>query len=534
MSEIEKKKRDTYRKNRSKLIMLQSVIIVILSLLILISAITYSYISKTYYVEYTESGRADYTVQLKDNEFYNSRFQAKDQTYVGTLVDSVIADMSYDMNVAAEDVWFDYSYSIMANLKIIDSRSDEAIFNNEYVLLPEKQYTHNASSRLSINELTVIDYDEYNELANKFVTAYDLTDTKNVLVVTLNVKVFSAGASVQSTTSNSHVTTLEIPLTNKTVDIEMTSGAATQDVKTIACDAGSGKEFFKVFAVILGVIDLVMIGILVAFILLTRTKDITYASKLGKIISHYKSYIQRILTPFDTAGYQILEVNSFDEMLEIRDTVQAPILMYENSDKTKTVFLIPTDAKLLYLYTLAVEGYDEPVAPAEEQSVPTEPVCEEPVAEPVIPVAMPSEPIMTEEPAEEEPQDFVYAVVEEPVIDEHVDAVTEEEAPVQIADEIENGIEVIGVVWPERPDHKIYRYDPNGETVDKGDVVLVPSFDAANNKDIIREAEVAEANKKVPVDSVVFPLKKIIRVVKRKAEEVFSTMILKDEDKTEQ
>ena len=42
-------------------------------------------------------------------------------------------------------------------------------------------------------------------------------------------------------------------------------------------------------------------------------------------------------------------------MLEIRDTVQSPLLMYENEDKTCSQFFITTAEKVLYLYEIAVE-----------------------------------------------------------------------------------------------------------------------------------------------------------------------------------
>ena len=83
------------------------------------------------------------------------------------------------------------------------------------------------------------------------------------------------------------------------------------------------------------------------------------------------------------------------------------------------------------------------------------------------------------------------------------------------------GVEVVGVVWNER-DHgnRIYRYDPNGETLHDGDVVLVPT--KASSKETVKKAAVAEGNHKVDPDTVKHPLKKIISVVKRKMEEILS------------
>lgn len=90
--------------------------------------------------------------------------------------------------------------------------------------------------------------------------------------------------------------------------------------------------------------------------------------------------------------------------------------------------------------------------------------------------------------------------------------------------EDEPGVEVIGVVWPERAHkNKVYRYDPNGETLHEGDMVLVPTRDAARDREVIRKAAVAHGNYKVDPECIKHPLKKIIGVIKRKAEEVLSS-----------
>ena len=73
----------------------------------------------------------------------------------------------------------------------------------------------------------------------------------------------------------------------------------------------------------------------------------------------YRSFIQQIDGEFDTAGYQVVLIKTFIELLGLRDTIQSPILMSENLDQTRTQFLIPTDTKLLYVYEIKVDNYDE-------------------------------------------------------------------------------------------------------------------------------------------------------------------------------
>ena len=117
-----------------------------------------------------------------------------------------------------------------------------------------------------------------------------------------------------------------------------------------------------------------------------------------------------------------------------------------------------------------------------------------------------------------EVKDIEQAIAAPDVILEEIDFV-EESDPYDEELEEEEGVEVIGVVWPERAKkNKIYRYDPNGEKLNEGDIVLAPSRDAAKNKDIVRKVAVAHANHRVAPESLAHPLKKIIGIVKRRAE----------------
>ena len=136
--------------------------------------------------------------------------------------------------------------------------------------------------------------------------------------------------------------------------------------------------------------------------------------------------------------------------------------------------------------------------------------------------------------AEESEVPEVIAAVEEAEVE--ADAEVEEIlASIPCADEEianENEVEAIDIFWEERT-HKTYRYDPDGNTVEEGDVVLVPTRDEASDKDVVREAEVARGNYKIDSATLDHPLKKIIGVVRRKAEKIFTAMIEPDDKSKE-
>lgn len=553
MSESEKKKRFNYRKNREKWIFVQSVIIAVLAIAILISVLVAGQLEKTYYIGYTESGQIDYNVFLKENDFYDREYLEKDQSYVASLIDKIIANFGYEMNMEADDVNYRYSYSIASRLEIVDNTSGSAIFNSEKTLVSAENKVESSNNRLSINEIVVISYDEYNDLAENFLKTYGLTNTTSNIVLSLEVDVLSDCPSFTSGATQAYSSQLRIPLTTKTVNVKMTTALPDGETKMVACNRGVGSEVFKTTATVLGVVDILLVLLLIAFVYLTRTEDITYNARIKKILSHYKSYIQKISNMFDTSGYQVIRVNGFDEMLEIKDTIQAPILMYENEDKTCSKFIIPTDSKLLYLYEIKIEGYSEPEPQAKPE--PSNATVVKPhitnLVRPVVKVVV-NAPTAVQK---EEPGAEIETVAEEPEIENEADSVgyeaqvvvsteeepealVEEETLEDVAEEIvpeetteevcaeESGVDAIEVFWPERRyEHKTYRYDPDGNTVGEGDIVLVPTRDVASDKDIVREAEVSKGNHKVDPSSLNHPLKKIIGVVRRKAEQVFTAVI---------
>ena len=617
MSEKEKKRRAAYRKNREKWIFVQAVVIIILTLAVLISSIVAAQLKSKYYIGYREGGSIDYNVFLKENEFFEQTYLGKDQSYVASLIDKIIANFSYEIDMDTDDVNYRYSYSIKSRLEIMDDTSDVAIFNPERELVNKQNLSQNSINRLNINEIVVLNYDEYNDLANKFLETYDLRSTTSNIIVTLEVDVLSDCDAFTGSAVDTYTSELRIPLTTKTVNIQMTSAVPIEEAKMIACTRGMGSEAFKTTAIVLGVVDVIAILLLVAFIYFTRTPDITYTARVKKILSQYKSYIQRINNLFETHGYQIVMVDTFEEMLEIRDTIQAPILMYENADKTCAKFMIPTDSKLLYVYRIEIEGYVEPETEAKPDPTPTtivkpnitnvvRPVVKVVVNNPTPPAPEPEteadietiieepqieiesesddlpEIIATVEETEEEPEvteeetevteeetevteeetevteEETEVTEEEPEVIEEETEVTEEEtevteeepevieeetedieaiiASIPTADEEiidENTVEAIDIFWEERT-HKTYRYDPDGNVVDKGDIVLVPTRDEHSDKDVVREAEVGRGNYRIDPAELDRPLKKIIGVVRRKAEKIFTAMITPEDEENKE
>ena len=512
MSEAEKKRRLDYKKNRKKWIFIQMIAVAVISLIVLSSCAVYYMVDQAYYIEYTEQGNADYKVLLKDNDFYEGEWVDGKKAYGASLIDNIEADFSYALNMDANDVKYEYNYSVIAKLLVADGSSGTAIYEPEFELVPSTDNIKTSGDKLKIMETVNVDYQRYNQIASDFIKLYSLKNVNSSVIVTMTVNVVSKCASFENTSNNNtYSVSLRIPLVSdsNTVTINMTSSVPEASSKVLACESAVNKDVFKVVGIIAGILDALVVGFLLAFIYITRNEDIRYEARVNKILSNYRSFIQVITNVFNPEVYHILKVSTFTEMLNIRDTLQSPILMNENEDKTCTTFIIPTHTKILYTFEIKVANYDDIYGTRTEEDDLIIAELEEELENAEEPVIL----------ADNVDEVALEAALESP--DVNLDAIDydEDDDDEYEVEEYEPGIEVIGVVWPEKTRHnKVYRYDPNGEKLTNGDIVLVPSRDVARNRDIIRKAAVAHGNHRVDPDHIEHSLKKIIGIVKRKAE----------------
>ena len=358
MSELEIQRRQEYKRKRRRRMIMQIIAIVIAAAIALASFVVYNKVNSEYFIEYTEQGDIDYKVQYLQNGFFEEEWIEKDREYITSLVNSICADFDYVLNVDATNVNFTYQYSITATLLVADKDTGNAYFTEEEVLLPLQAQSATSSS-ISIQESVEIDFPKYDAAAHKFISTYDLKKASCTLIVTLNVDVVSACDELAQSNLNTYSVSLNVPLVEDTFSMMRTSSTADNQTKVLACQGAVCQRVFVYVGVAAAALAVILTIILAIFLRLTVNDDITYDAKVRKIVSAYGSYIQKMEGLFDDDGYQIILIKTFNEMLGIRDTIQAPILMTENRDETATRFLIPTNTHLLYVHEIRVDNYDE-------------------------------------------------------------------------------------------------------------------------------------------------------------------------------
>ncbi len=366
MSELEIVKREEYKNNRKKWILIQLAVLISFLLISLGSFVIYDRLSRTYYIEYTECGSVDYFVQYKENDYFDGELISGEQAYISSLVKEMVANFDYELNMGISNVNFNYNYMIDATLVVADKETGNTFYSLEEVLVPLTSEKNTRSLGLSISKQVVIDYVKFNKIASSFVKTYGLKNSSSTLIVNLTVEVLSQSDSFEENNENVYTLALNIPLVVETFSIHTTSSGPQCDSKILAYKNNISAKVFKIISIVMGVAGGLSVIGLVVFSQLTKNEDITYESKVKIIMSAYGSFIQRMEVAFDDTNYQRVLIKTFNEILNIRDTLQTPILMFENKDKTLTTFVIPTDSKLLYVFEIKVDNYDEIYSKNEE------------------------------------------------------------------------------------------------------------------------------------------------------------------------
>ena len=325
--------------------------------------------SKGDLISYNEKTNVDYKVFLKENEFFSNDYLDANNRYIASLIDFINANFKYEISLDEKDVDFSYSYRIEAEVSVRETSGSKPLFNKRYELLNKDNLSSNGQSNVTITENIKIDYNEYNDLIQKFVNIYGLSDTDSTLLINMYVNVKGSCDDFAEDSKNSTVITLSIPLTTKTVGIDIKNNVVESSYKVIC---NSKKSFITgklLLSIGLLALDVFLLIGLINYIRTSRTPKTIYDVELRKILNGYHSYIQKVNNKVSITNEktllvdgvdiykacQIFVLNSFTDMLEIRDSLNTPILMSTNDGESETHFII-LDAKnkAIYVYELKV------------------------------------------------------------------------------------------------------------------------------------------------------------------------------------
>lgn len=343
-------------------------LIVALFIITLTLFIGYIKNNKGYFVHYKENSNVDYKVYLKENTFFENDYLDSDNRYIASLIDYIKANFQYEMNMEEQDVNFDYSYRIEAEVSVTEPTSSKPLFTRKYEIVKPVTKIASGQSKVVIDEDVNINYNDYNDLVQKFVTVYGLNDADSTLTLNMYIDVKGSCEKFTEDSNDTTVISLVIPLTTKTVGIDIKNNLVESNNNVMLCkDKSSFIQFNLILAILTFAIMIYLIYLLIKYINDTRTAQTVYSDELKKILNNYHSYIQKVKNNISLTENKILvdgislykdcqvfKLNTFTDMLEIRDSLNTPIIMSSNESNATYFIIIDAHNKAIYVYELKV------------------------------------------------------------------------------------------------------------------------------------------------------------------------------------
>lgn len=308
-------------------------------------------IQKEQNVFYEEVGSPNYKIYLKDNNYYKQDYLDKDMSYIANLIDYISVDYNYKF-ISDTELNGEYSYKMVADLEIRNPKNNSLFYVERYNLSEEKLFPIKNEKEYLINETININYDYYNAIANNFEASYGV-DTESNLTVSLELHRKIDGTLVSNSDINSDdKINLIIPLSEKTINLKTEPLAIKNNSVKISLN------HYKINDIKYLIFALLFLGLaLTIFIYITKkTMSLkpqanSYDKILRKILRQYDRLIVNVNTMPNFEKSNTIEVDSFYELLDAKDSIHNAIFYYEVTPHQKCYFYINSDNKFI-VYTL--------------------------------------------------------------------------------------------------------------------------------------------------------------------------------------
>lgn len=305
-------------------------------------------------IDYQGNSNLDYKVYLKENDFYEMPYLGKNKVYVASLIDYINVFFNYQFHIN-DTIPISFKYDVVAKLEIKDEALENIYYEKEYNLLTNEAMLDQNNS-YSFNKDVKIDYAYYNNLANKFKNSYGV-DTVSSLIVSLKVH---KDAKEGDILLSDEVATLSIPLSEKSVNIKLVTNDVNETNNfTITPKLSLTNIKNLIISIIFLIISIFLTIKLIHYISLLNSKKSPYDKFINKVLKEYDRLIVISRTMPPLAEFRIIEIDSFQELLDVRDNLKMPIMYYNVTSHQKCYFYIRYEDSIYLLKIKAVDMQDE-------------------------------------------------------------------------------------------------------------------------------------------------------------------------------
>lgn len=301
---------------------------------------------KLYFVE---KGDVNYLVCLKDNNFFEDQCLNSNMSYVASLINNFSLNFNYQFNGNIDDLINNVDYQVNAKLIIENIDTKAKYYEKEFELVSKTDdIVSNNGTLYDLNKNINIDYEYFNNIANSFKSQYGV-NSQSYLEVCLNINKYSSYQDIPK----SSLISVKIPLSQKAIEIKFNTHNLNNSIdKSISSKSLIINGYFKfIIGVFLLLFSFVFLVVIVMIINNYRKKVSKYNKFINKILREYDRLIVETSTIPNYEDYNVLIINSFNELVDVRDNLRSPIMYCDVLSEKESLFYI-INGNNLYLYTV--------------------------------------------------------------------------------------------------------------------------------------------------------------------------------------
>lgn len=308
-------------------------IILIVSLFIIGSFMFYCGLFKgetpfTVKLNYDINETVDYQVEYLETDLIDNPEEELTDTYINSFIKDIIAEFnySYEMDKKGQVT---YDYNIKGNLvyeyQASSDIQDTTVRNKEFIFVDTIKQTLDNIETIKIDKDINIDFPKINDEVVNFREETKLPVSAHMdVVMTVNVVAHYNDEVVRNTMTSS----ITIPF--NTLAFSITKKNATPISEAI-------KEYHEIedynpniCFVGIGLVMLSTIVLILNFKFIFNIKKKSYYDIcLNKILKANDDIIISLQTPIDETGLRVVEVATFNELLDLEDELRVPINFFE-------------------------------------------------------------------------------------------------------------------------------------------------------------------------------------------------------------
>lgn len=301
-------------------------------------------------LSYEENNKISYNVYLKDNPFFNTPYLGEGRTYIASLIDYLDIFYHYDISYNRK-LTGSYKYKFVAIVRANKKDTSGYYWEKEYDLTEEKTVDIKNNVNVLIGDNVKVKYSTYNEILNDFKKTYGIS-TDGELRVVMKISYDARFKGINRPINITSEIGISIPLLEQALEVSVVKDAA-HDNNILSFEEKSNRPAFLIFKVT-GII-LILVSVL-GFIDVTKTnfvfkKSNLYEIELDNILKKYDSIIVNVKKKTNIDAFKIIEVSSFEELLDVYNEVRMPINFYQDVNTKESSFVIIND-DIAWIYIL--------------------------------------------------------------------------------------------------------------------------------------------------------------------------------------